>query len=215
MNLLKVDDRETASERVRRKLANNRGRPPSEAVGRALAFAAATLRSRLQLRRVDSMGLGIRIIGHPPLIHNRGTIRLGHDLVLESQTKRSYFNVFPGGELVLGSAVAMNEGCRFDCTSSIRVGDRTRFGYGVAIFDNNFHEVYDRVNRPPGNPVVLEEDVWVGSNAMIFPGVTVGRGAVVAAAAVVRKDVPPFTVVAGNPAQAVKTLDPSKFVEWT
>jgi len=215
MGPVKIEDQQTAMARLQRKLANNRGRPPSEAARRALAFAAATVRSRVLLRRVNSMGVGIRVIGKPPLIHNRGTIRLGHDLVLESQTTRTYFNVFPGGELVLGNAVAMNEGCRFDCTLSIRVGDRTRFGYRVALFDNNFHEVYDRISRPPGKPIVLEEDVWIGSNAMIFPGVTVGRGAVVAAAAVVRKDVPPWTVVAGNPAEPVKTLDPAKFVEWS
>ncbi|MEV7663036.1 DapH/DapD/GlmU-related protein [Paenarthrobacter sp. NPDC089316] len=53
--------------------------------------------------------------------------------------------------------------------------------------------------------VVIEDDVWIGARAIILPGVRVGRGSVVAAAAVVTKSVPPFSVVAGNPARVVKS----------
>lgn len=62
----------------------------------------------------------------------------------------------------------------------------------------------------PGRPVALEDDVWIAANAMVLPGVTVGRGSVVAAGAVVHHDVPGFTVAAGNPARPVR-LDPAKF----
>ena len=53
-------------------------------------------------------------------------------------------------------------------------------------------------------PIVIEDYVWIATGAMILPGVTVGEGAVVAAGSVVTKDVPPWTVVAGNPAREVK-----------
>ncbi len=56
-------------------------------------------------------------------------------------------------------------------------------------------------------PVNIGDDVWIGGGATILPGVTVGKGAVVAAAAVVTKDVPPFALVAGNPARVIKKLD--------
>ncbi len=56
-------------------------------------------------------------------------------------------------------------------------------------------------------PVVIEDDVWIGSRVTILPGVTIGRGSVVGAAAVVTKDVPPYSVVAGNPAKVVKTRE--------
>ncbi len=54
-------------------------------------------------------------------------------------------------------------------------------------------------------PVVIEDDVWIGSRVIILPGVTIGKGSVIGASAVVTKSVPPYSVVAGNPAKIVKT----------
>lgn len=59
-------------------------------------------------------------------------------------------------------------------------------------------------------PVTIEDDVWLGTNAVILPGVTVGRGAVVGAGAVVNQDVPAYSVVAGVPARVIRTLDPKE-----
>jgi acetyltransferase-like isoleucine patch superfamily enzyme len=58
-------------------------------------------------------------------------------------------------------------------------------------------------------PVVIEDDAWIGFKAIILKGVSVGRGAIVASGAVVTKDVEPWTVVAGNPAQVIKILEPT------
>ena len=59
-------------------------------------------------------------------------------------------------------------------------------------------------------PVTIEDGAWVGANAIILPGVTIGRGAVVGAGTLVMKDVAPNTVVMGNPARVVKRLDDSE-----
>jgi acetyltransferase-like isoleucine patch superfamily enzyme len=182
-----------------------------EAGGRALAFIASTARSKLQLRKLTSMEIGVGVLGLAPVIHNRGAIRLGNDVTLEARTRRIFFNVWPGGELTLGHGVVVNDGVRFDCACSVGVGDRGLIGYGVVISDSHFRGVYDRVMRLNGRPVVLEDAVWVAANAMILPGVTVGQGSVVAGGAVVREDVPPFTVVAGNPACVVRSLDSENF----
>ncbi|MBR4243334.1 MAG: hypothetical protein IKR98_05525 [Bacteroidaceae bacterium] len=56
-------------------------------------------------------------------------------------------------------------------------------------------------------PVVIEDNVWIGEMACIMPGVTIGRGAIVGANAVVTHDVPPYTLVAGNPARIIKQID--------
>jgi acetyltransferase-like isoleucine patch superfamily enzyme len=78
------------------------------------------------------------------------------------------------------------------------------------IIDTEFHDPYDRDRAPPPRPVVIEDDAWVGAKASILPGVTIGRGAIVGVSAVVSASVPAYTVVVGNPARAVKRLDPAR-----
>jgi tetrahydrodipicolinate N-acetyltransferase len=63
------------------------------------------------------------------------------------------------------------------------------------------------IEPPSAKPVVIEDDVVIGANAVILEGVRVGKGAVVAAGAVVTKDVPPNSVVAGTPARVIKSID--------
>jgi maltose O-acetyltransferase len=71
---------------------------------------------------------------------------------------------------------------------------------GVKILTAS-HDVMDAKWRTLAQPIVIEDHVWIATNALILPGVTLGRGAVVAAGAVVVKDVPPLGIVAGNPAR--------------
>lgn len=71
---------------------------------------------------------------------------------------------------------------------------------GVKILTAS-HDVMDPQWRTVAKPIVIEDHVWIATNALILPGVTLGRGAVVAAGAVVVKDVPPLGIVAGNPAR--------------
>ena len=58
-------------------------------------------------------------------------------------------------------------------------------------------------------PVVIEDDVWLGFRSIILPGISLGKGSVVGAGAVVTKDVPPYAVVVGNPGRIIKYLDPN------
>lgn len=96
--------------------------------------------------------------------------------------------------------------------------------WGVTIVDHNSHSVEwshrknDVLDWAKGQkdwshvkvaPVTIEDRVWIGFNAIILKGVTLGEGAIVAAGAVVTKDVPPYTVVAGNPAQVIRRLEPT------
>lgn len=95
--------------------------------------------------------------------------------------------------------------------SSIIVGDNVTVGANATIIDNDFHaiDLKDRRANRPGiaSPVVIESDVWIGAGALILKGVSVGRGSIVAAQAVVSKDVPRGSIVAGNPARIVKNID--------
>ena len=81
----------------------------------------------------------------------------------------------------------------------------------VTITDSDWHGIYDRA-IPVGNtsPIILEENVWVGDRAVVGKGVTIGKNSIVAAGAVVVKDVPKNVVVGGNPAKIIKELDALK-----
>ena len=79
----------------------------------------------------------------------------------------------------------------------------------VSLITNN-HDPYDR-QVLLCKPVRIKRGAWVGANATILPGVTVGEYAIVAAGSVVTKDVPDYAVAAGNPAKVIKTLDRERF----
>ena len=89
----------------------------------------------------------------------------------------------------------------------IRIGRYCLIAANVFMFDSGGHATDPESRRqglPPADdqvrPITLEDNVWIGRNAIIFPGVTIGEGSVVFAGAVVMTDVPPYTIVAGNPA---------------
>src|SRR5262249_4831044 len=117
-----------------------------------------------------------------------------------------------GAILKIGSQVHLNSGVTIAALSHVEFGDRIEVGPHVTIYDNSFHDLYDRDALPPSKPVYIEDDVWLAARCTILPGVRIGRGAVVAANALVVRDVEPFTVVSGNPAQVLTRLDPQKFV---
>lgn len=113
------------------------------------------------------------------------------------------------GSLVIGDRVALNVNVLLDASmeGTITIGDDVLFGPNVVVRASD-HVFADR-DRPirqqghTGGTIVIEDDVWLASSVVVTTDVVIGRGAVVAAGAVVTKDVEPWTVVAGVPAQAV------------
>lgn len=94
---------------------------------------------------------------------------------------------------------------------NITIEDLVLIGSGVHIYTSN-HEFTDpekpifSQGHKPIKPVIICKGSWIGANAIILPGVTVGKNSVIGAGSVVTKDVPPFTVVAGQPANIIKQL---------
>ncbi|WP_454193273.1 DapH/DapD/GlmU-related protein [Paenibacillus sp. Marseille-Q7038] len=125
----------------------------------------------------------------------------------------SSFMCFPpfytdfGKNITVGKNVFFNTGCSFQDRGGIRIGDGSLIGMNVTIATLNHGLSIETRNVTYSSPVVIGENVWIGSSATILPGVTVGDNAVVAAGAVVTKDVPANTVVAGVPAKAIKKID--------
>ncbi len=122
------------------------------------------------------------------------------------------FRLFPplysdyGKNIKLGTNVFINSGCCFQDQGGIEIGDGCLIGHQVVIATLN-HD-FDPAKRAEMTPkkVVLGKNVWVGSHATILPGVTVGDGSIIAAGAVVTKDVPERCIAAGVPARVIRTL---------
>jgi acetyltransferase-like isoleucine patch superfamily enzyme len=126
---------------------------------------------------------------------------------------------FPGDSyfqyenISLGDDVYIGPRATFICSdSTITIGNKVLFGPGVTIStgDHNISQpgifIKDNTTKLPEHdlPVVIEDDVWIGSNVIILKGITIRRGAVVAAGSLVTKDVPPYSIVAGLPARMIK-----------
>lgn len=116
------------------------------------------------------------------------------------------FNADYGQNTTVGKNVFINSGCCFQDQGGIEIGDNVLIGQQVVIATIN----HDLIPQSRANmlcaPVKIGNDVWIGAHATILPGVTVGDGAVIAAGAVVTKDVPENTVVGGVPAKIIKQI---------
>lgn len=117
-----------------------------------------------------------------------------------------------GARLSIGNHTYLN-GASVDCSQEIRIGEYCAIAEGVRIMDNSWHNVlFARGGKKKDSisPVVIGNRVWIATNAIILPDVTIGDGAIVAAGAVVTKNVPARCMVAGVPARVIK-----ENVEWT
>ncbi|MEN8722465.1 MAG: acyltransferase [Alphaproteobacteria bacterium] len=164
--------------------------------------------------RFDSVGKRLYII-HPKFFEPSGPrINVGdalYSIAMPDNPVR--VSVWPSGELeaslTIGDNVLLSPGVRLTAGNSITVEDNVMFAANAYVTDADWHGIYAR-ELPIGvsRPVLIKENAWICDSAIILKGVTIGRNAIVAAGAVVTRDVPDNAVVAGNPAQVVKQLDP-------
>jgi acetyltransferase-like isoleucine patch superfamily enzyme len=132
------------------------------------------------------------------------------------------FNVEPTGCVEIGDDAVL-VGPVFMCAEHIKLGRNVTISYHVTLADSDFHPIDPRLriedsiaNSPQGDrsrrpaivsrPITIDDDVWIGIGAIVLKGVHIGRGARVAAGAVVTRDVPDGEVVAGNPAQPTSNI---------
>lgn len=115
------------------------------------------------------------------------------------------------GSITIGDYVLVSPGSRISASDEIVIGDSVMIANGAYITDSDWHGLYDRTVRDDRvAPVHIGENAWIGDHAVVLKGVTIGENSVVAARAVVTRDVPANVVVAGNPAKVVKELEPDK-----
>jgi acetyltransferase-like isoleucine patch superfamily enzyme len=136
------------------------------------------------------------------------------------------------GNIQIGDHCTFTTGARIDCRESVKIGNYVLFGGRISDFEAHPTDPEERaaeiayshsnlwpsfgkirtkglnsfVPRFKSKPVVIEDKVWIALNSLVLKGVTIGYGSIVAAGAVVTNNVPPYSVVAGNPAKIVKSL---------
>jgi maltose O-acetyltransferase len=110
--------------------------------------------------------------------------------------------------VTFGADCFLNVGALIDGSNTVTIRDRVYFGHGVTILTSS-HEMgsrWQRAGKLTSAPVIIDEGAWIGARSTILPGVTIGRGAVIAAGAVVTRDVAPDTLVGGVPARLIREL---------
>ncbi len=131
-----------------------------------------------------------------------------------------------GGKISIGEWCYIGEGSRIWSAKHISMGHRVLISHHVNIFDSLTHPISARQRHEQfraivlsGHPqdinlnearICLHDDVWIGAGVHILKGVEIGEGAIVGAGSVVTKDVPAWTIVAGNPARIVRELEPDE-----
>jgi len=164
--------------------------------------------------RCSVVGARVTTSGDIPLIVGNGRIIIGDRVKLGNCLAMFVLQRFQDlPELTIGDDSTINYCTVISVCSRVTIGKRCKIAGEVKIFDNNSHSIFpenDRIMTENDiKPIVIEDDVWVGMNSIILKGVTLGKGCVVAAGAVVTKDVPPMTVVGGNPARILKKIEAS------
>lgn len=148
---------------------------------------------------------------------NPNSIKLGNGVFIDGTLE-----VYKHGQLVIDDYTFLGNS-RIFCTTSICIGKGCWIADHVFIMDSNLHPIspkkrlQDAIDFAQGifpdtylevinAPVIIKDAVWIGVSSIILKGVTIGEGAIVGAGSVVTKDVPPWTIVAGNPARIIREI---------
>ena len=156
------------------------------------------------------------------------TLRQPDAIVIGANThvRGELFTFWNSGKIVIGEWCYIGEGTRIWSQSSISIGNCVLIAHLVDIHDTNSHPIdwkerrldteailsggYRTPTQTISAPVTIEDDAWIGFKASILKGVRIGRGAIVSAGSMVTKDVAPWTVVGGNPANVIAEISPDQ-----
>jgi acetyltransferase-like isoleucine patch superfamily enzyme len=168
-----------------------------------LRLVGPALNARWHLRHADLQGGRITLRGRPRVM-NQGKMCFGDRVRLDSTLAPLELATIDGGFLEIGDNVFINFGTSIVAAAHVKIGADSLIGTHVTVMDTDFHRVEDKAWDTTGRPIIIEERVWLGNRSIVLKGVRIGHDAVVAAGAVVTRDVPPLSVVAGNPARVVR-----------
>ena len=159
---------------------------------------------RLRLSGASKIGKFPILIGKAHF-QLRGTTHIGARFRVDGLVGVT-IKVEPGASLSVGDRVYMNAGTSIEAHHELIIGNDVLMAPFASIIDDDRHEVEPGAVRYKG-PTVVGNNVWLGRNVAVLPGVTIGDGAVIGANSVVTKSIPPNSFAAGSPAQVLRKLD--------
>jgi acetyltransferase-like isoleucine patch superfamily enzyme len=168
-------------------------------------YTLCIVRGALRFRQIDSPHLVL--IGRNVVIDKRN----GHFTTTGVCVLRDACRIAVVGKgeqpahLHIGEGTEIGDRTVINVSQQMEVGARCSISWDCEISDTDFHQIIsaDGQRPPVTQPVHIEDDVWVGSRCLILKGVTIGHNSVIAAGSVVRRDVPPYSLMVGNPARCI------------
>jgi acetyltransferase-like isoleucine patch superfamily enzyme len=166
---------------------------------------------------IDFLGDNTEILGYIDKRSQNSVIKVGRDCLIEgglvTETDESSINI--------GDNTYIGGGTVIDCVKSICIGNDVLISYGCVLADSDNHSISYSIRKKDvadwklrkhdwtttnSRPIIISTGVWIGAKSIILKGVTIGKGSVVGAGSVVTKDVPAWTIVAGNPARIIREI---------
>lgn len=142
------------------------------------------------------------------IVRNRKRIQIGDKFRVLAAHVPVELGAGEYGRITIGDNTFINSGTSIGSLASITIGNNVAIGNYVLIMDSDFHNPIDHTLPGAKAPIIIEDDVWIGARVTILKGVTIGKHAVIAAGAVVTKDVPAGALVGGVPAKLIRFLHP-------
>ena len=163
------------------------------------------LNAQLRLRGKATAPFSVRLRGRAQLSGD-GEVVLGEGVSLNGTLVPIELVTYTSGRIEIGDHTFINYGSSIAARASVKIGPYCHLGHYTFVMDNDQHDVVRHWQLPQSDPVIIEDNVWIGSKAVILPGVRIGSRAVIGAGSIVTKDIPPRCVAAGNPARVLRHL---------
>ncbi len=175
------------------------------------------IRIRRITKNIGRLGSGC-LFQHGLILKGQKYLEIGNDCYFGRDCRieawDSYNNMLYIPQIIIGNRVRINSTCHIGAINLIKIGDDCLFGSHVMLIDHSHGKnTFEEVNLHPSDrdlyskgPIIIGEKCWLGENVVVLPDVHIGKCSVVGANSVVTKDIPEYSVAAGNPARVVKSI---------
>ncbi len=181
--------------------------------------AQADFKSRIESYHQSSIIAQSAQIANTGSIDNnqdKSSVRIGENAIVRG----NLMTFGHGGEIIIGNDTFIGPGTRIWSSKRISIGERVLISHNVHVLDNNSHPLdsedryndllhireigFQQTNDLNEKNIIIKDDVWIGFNATILKGVIIGKGAIIGANTIIRKSVPDYAIVVGNPPKIIK-----------